>query len=312
MAGPSAVTSSSMATARSGAPELGSPEPTPLISSQSDLSRSTRRSAAMTRQPALAKSRLISRPIPDDAPVTIATLPVRSHHGSRWRATFNRLSILLCAEREKQSGCGTTSNTGIVNQCVDTSEGGPGLLNGGLDDGTAGADIEHNSHGSGRRNGAGIAGTDSIDLVAERFEAVHSARRGDDSAAGFGQVEAEFSAQPRRGSGDHHHLSGVDVSERFPSLENGGLDGGAIRADVELNSHRSGRRNGVGSTGSGSIDVIAERFKPVESARSDDYSAAGFCQVDAEFSAESRRSSGDHHHLAGEVPPWLQVARHFR
>nr|GMD24832.1 hypothetical protein Iba_chr08cCG4320 [Ipomoea batatas]GMD27662.1 hypothetical protein Iba_chr08eCG0010 [Ipomoea batatas]GMD53084.1 hypothetical protein Iba_scaffold174998CG0010 [Ipomoea batatas]GME17353.1 hypothetical protein Iba_scaffold18627CG0010 [Ipomoea batatas] len=108
------------------------------------------------------------------------------------------LGYILESTLNNNYGVVATSNTGIVNQGVDTSERGPSLLNGGLDGGTACADIEHNSHRSGLRNGVGIAGTtDSIDLVAERFEAVHSACGGDDSAAGFGQVEAEFSAQPR-------------------------------------------------------------------------------------------------------------------
>lgn len=85
--GPSAVTSSSTATALrllGSAVELEEEVARPLISSQRDLSRPTRREAATTRHPARARSRQKSRPKPDEAPVTITTLSGSSHHGSRW------------------------------------------------------------------------------------------------------------------------------------------------------------------------------------------------------------------------------------
>ena len=67
---PPAATSSSTATARgpSAAAEA-------LISSQSERRRSARRAAATTRQPARARSRQKSRPMPEEAPVTSTTWP---------------------------------------------------------------------------------------------------------------------------------------------------------------------------------------------------------------------------------------------
>ncbi len=41
-------------------------------------SRSTRRAPPATRTPAAARARAVARPIPDEAPVTIAVLPERS------------------------------------------------------------------------------------------------------------------------------------------------------------------------------------------------------------------------------------------
>lgn len=76
IAGLLALTSSSTATARR------SEVPYLLIWSQRDWSRSIRRAAAMILQPASAKSRQHSRPRPEEAPVTITTLPVKSVHGS--------------------------------------------------------------------------------------------------------------------------------------------------------------------------------------------------------------------------------------
>jgi len=84
IAPPSAATSSSTATARS-LPSF------PLISSHNDCKRSTRRAAAITRHPALARSRQKSRPIPADAPVTRTTFPARSCHGSNCFAMLKKM-----------------------------------------------------------------------------------------------------------------------------------------------------------------------------------------------------------------------------
>lgn len=64
-----------------------------LISSQRDWSLSIRRAAAMTLQPALARSRQNSRPRPEEAPVTMTTLPWRQFQGSRWVGEDRRSSI---------------------------------------------------------------------------------------------------------------------------------------------------------------------------------------------------------------------------
>lgn len=53
-----------------------------LISEQRDWRRSRRRAAAMILQPDLARSRQISLPMPDEAPVRRTTLSLSSHHGS--------------------------------------------------------------------------------------------------------------------------------------------------------------------------------------------------------------------------------------
>ena len=74
---PPAATSSSTATARG--PWAAASEA--LISSQSERSRSARRAAATTRQPARARSRQKSRPMPEEAPVTSTTCPSILLHG---------------------------------------------------------------------------------------------------------------------------------------------------------------------------------------------------------------------------------------
>lgn len=53
-----------------------------LISEQRDWRRSRRRAAAMILQPDLARSRQISLPMPEEAPVRRTTLSLSSHHGS--------------------------------------------------------------------------------------------------------------------------------------------------------------------------------------------------------------------------------------
>src|SRR5664279_6550713 len=52
-------------------------------SATSVSSRSTRRAPPATRTPAAASARAVARPIPDDAPVTIAVLPLRSRSATR-------------------------------------------------------------------------------------------------------------------------------------------------------------------------------------------------------------------------------------
>ncbi|RRT52687.1 hypothetical protein B296_00022806 [Ensete ventricosum] len=64
-----------------------SDDPDPLISSQRDLSRSVRREAAMIRQPALARSRPWPQPMPEEAPVTITTLPSKLLPRHGWITT---------------------------------------------------------------------------------------------------------------------------------------------------------------------------------------------------------------------------------
>lgn len=101
MAGSSALTSSSIATDRTAD---GSEAPDPLISSQRDLNRSVRRAAAMTRQPAFARSRHRSRPMPEDAPVTMTTLPSKLLHGMspgvRFAASFTASAMVGYRVRE--------------------------------------------------------------------------------------------------------------------------------------------------------------------------------------------------------------------
>ena len=93
---PSLVTSSSTATARRGGSAFGGRFEWVrlLISSQRDLSRSTRRAAATILQPALARLRQNSLPRPEEAPVTMTTLPSRSCHGSRWFATWDAINAV--------------------------------------------------------------------------------------------------------------------------------------------------------------------------------------------------------------------------
>ncbi|KAL6988037.1 hypothetical protein U1Q18_013784 [Sarracenia purpurea var. burkii] len=102
MSGPSALMSSSIATARGVAaanrlrletPESGSR----LISLHRDASRSIHRAAAMIRQPALARSRQNCKPMPDEAPVTIrsiTTLPSKLLHGSSGIDTWPAIGFL--------------------------------------------------------------------------------------------------------------------------------------------------------------------------------------------------------------------------
>nr|CAB3481402.1 unnamed protein product [Digitaria exilis] len=75
---PPAATSSSTATARGPASAAEA-----LISSQSEWRRSARRAAATTRQPARARSRQKSRPMPEEAPVTSTTWPSSLLQGGR-------------------------------------------------------------------------------------------------------------------------------------------------------------------------------------------------------------------------------------
>lgn len=72
---PSALISSSTAMAVGVGREEEEERLRRLISSQRDWSLSIRRAAAMTLQPALARSRQNSRPRPEEAPVTMTTLP---------------------------------------------------------------------------------------------------------------------------------------------------------------------------------------------------------------------------------------------
>nr|GMD44807.1 hypothetical protein Iba_chr10dCG4020 [Ipomoea batatas] len=130
-----------------------------------------------------------------------------------------------------ESDRGITSNAGIVNQCVDPPKRVPSPLNGRLNGRTIRANVELNGHCSQRRTGARLAGADSIDLVAERLEAVDTARGGDDSAAGLGQVEADLSADPRRRSGHHSHLAA-----HLELLRSRGESTGTEKAPVLLES----------------------------------------------------------------------------
>lgn len=102
MVGPSAHTSSSTATAlRILVPstveeeEVGIEKSSWLIWSQRDLRRSIRRAAATIKEPDLARSRHNSRPRPEDAPVTMTTLPCRSSHGSMGLDTWLAI-VSLC------------------------------------------------------------------------------------------------------------------------------------------------------------------------------------------------------------------------
>nr|GMD41846.1 hypothetical protein Iba_chr10bCG3610 [Ipomoea batatas]GMD46446.1 hypothetical protein Iba_chr10eCG3360 [Ipomoea batatas] len=108
-----------------------------------------------------------------------------------------------------------------------------------------------------------------------------------------------------------NHVPCVDPAKRVPSPLNGRLNGRTIRANVELNGHCSERRTGARLDGADSIDLVAEQLEAVDTARGGDDSAAGLGQVEADLSADPRRRSGHHRHLAGKVPPRLQMARHF-
>ncbi len=122
MVGPSALTSSSRATARSELELVGldseeeeeeeEEEERLLIWSQSDWSRSTRRAAAMILQPALARSRQNSRPIPADAPVTNTTLPFSSSsHGSNAISLWFDFGLDYCfADTERDCGNNVVCN----------------------------------------------------------------------------------------------------------------------------------------------------------------------------------------------------------
>lgn len=83
MVASSEETSSSRGAARSLVP-VGEEEEkvVVLISEQSDWRRSRRRAAAMILQPDLARSRQISLPMPEEAPVRRTTLSLSSLHGS--------------------------------------------------------------------------------------------------------------------------------------------------------------------------------------------------------------------------------------
>nr|GLL24539.1 receptor like protein [Ipomoea trifida] len=106
---------------------------------------------------------------------------------------------------------------------------------------------------------------------------------------------------------------GIDTAKRIPSPLHGGLDCGPIRTHIELHGHRGELPAGVRLPGAGTstVDFIAERLKPVDSASRGDDSATGFGQVQAELSAQPRRRSGDHHHLVPKAPPRLHVGCHL-
>ena len=110
-----------------------------------------------------------------------------------------------------------TSNARVINQRVNTPKRFPSPPYGRLDGVSVARDVEFDGNSSRgprliRRAGGKVK---AVDFVAEGLEAIDSACRGDNPAAGPGQVEAELAAQAGGSTGDHHDL----VVEFAPWLE---------------------------------------------------------------------------------------------